>query len=47
MTYLAQMLGTTLMGVVHGHTAPELARMDHALRMSAAQKAAKYGKLRG
>ncbi len=33
MTYLAQALGINLMGVVHGHTAAELARMNQALRL--------------
>lgn len=33
MTYLAQALRTNLMGVVSGHTAAELARMNQALRL--------------
>ncbi|WP_299816244.1 hypothetical protein [uncultured Roseibium sp.] len=33
MTYLAQALGTNLMGLVHGNSASHLARMDEALRL--------------
>lgn len=33
MTYLAQALRTNLMGVVSGHSAAELARMNQALRL--------------
>ncbi|GAA0776434.1 hypothetical protein [Roseibium denhamense] len=39
MTYLAHALGTNLMGVVSGRSAAELARMNHSLRLSAANKA--------
>ena len=38
MTYLAQAVGTNLMGVVSGHTTEELARMNQALRQREAQK---------
>ncbi|WP_428522664.1 hypothetical protein [Roseibium sp.] len=44
MTYLAQALGTNLMGVVSGHSAAELARMNSTLRMSAAAKSRKVGR---
>ncbi|KZM52061.1 hypothetical protein OA90_01950 [Labrenzia sp. OB1] len=33
MTYLAQALGTNLMGLVHGNSPAHLARMDEALRL--------------
>jgi hypothetical protein len=33
MTYLAQALGTNLMGLVHGNSAAHLARMEEALRL--------------
>ncbi len=33
MTYLAQALRTNLMGVVSGHSAAELAKMNQALRL--------------
>ncbi|GAB2184491.1 hypothetical protein [Roseibium sp. LAB1] len=39
MTYLAQALGTNLMGVVSGRTAAELARLNQALRQREIQKA--------
>jgi hypothetical protein len=39
MTYLAQALGINLMGVVSGHTAAELARMNQVLRQREVQKA--------
>ncbi|MEM9635254.1 MAG: hypothetical protein AAGA50_28270 [Pseudomonadota bacterium] len=38
MTYLAQALRTNLMGVVSGHSAAELAKMNFALRMREAAK---------
>ncbi|WP_286192545.1 hypothetical protein [Stappia sp. BW2] len=38
MTYLAQALGATLMGVVHGLSPAELARMNRALQQREAQK---------
>jgi len=38
MTYLAQALRTNLMGVVSGHSAAELARMNQALRQREASK---------
>jgi len=44
MTYLAQALGTNLMGVVSGHSAAELARMNQALRLSQAAKIRKTGR---
>lgn len=44
MTYLAQVLGTTLMGVVSGHSAAELARMNQTLRNSEAAKVRKSGR---
>lgn len=44
MTYLANFLGTNLMGVVSGHSAAELARMNLALRNSQAVKARNTGR---
>jgi hypothetical protein len=44
MTYLAQALGTTLMGVVSCRSAAELARMNSTLRMSEAAKFRKFGR---
>lgn len=44
MTYLAQALGTNLMGVVSGHTTAELARMNQALRLRETAKARKTGR---
>ncbi|MEJ8472986.1 hypothetical protein [Roseibium algae] len=41
MTYLAQILGTTLMGVVSVNTPAQLGRMDKTLRASQTRKAAK------
>jgi len=42
MTYLAQMLGTTLTGVVAGHTPAQLNRMNAALRQAETNKKSKY-----
>jgi|GEM_PF-2565342 len=42
MTYLAQALGINLMGVVHGNTAAELARMNQALRLREIAKTQKF-----
>ncbi|WP_196223188.1 hypothetical protein [Roseibium sp. RKSG952] len=47
MTFLNQLLGTSLMGAVHGRTAQDIARMDLALRQSAAYKAYQHRTLRG
>ncbi|TWI82168.1 hypothetical protein JM93_03512 [Roseibium hamelinense] len=47
MTYLAQMLGTNLMGAVNGRSVNEIARMDKALRQSAYRKTFKFGSLLG
>lgn len=44
MTYLAQALGTNLMGVVSGRSAAELAHMDQVLRKSETEKALKTGR---
>jgi hypothetical protein len=44
MTYLAQALGTNLMGVVSIRSAAELARMNSTLRMSEASKVRKTGR---
>ncbi|WP_256370147.1 hypothetical protein [Labrenzia sp. PHM005] len=44
MTYLAQALGTNLMGVVSVRSAAELARMNYNLRLSEAEKARKTGR---
>lgn len=44
MTYLAQALGTNLMGVVSGHSAAELARMNQALRLRETAKIRKTGR---
>jgi len=44
MTYLAQALGTNLMGVVSGHSAAELARMNQALRLRETEKSRKSGR---
>lgn len=44
MTYLAQALGTNLMGVVSGHSAAELARMNQALRLRETAKIRKNGR---
>lgn len=41
MTYLAQALGTNLMGVVSSHSATQLARMDQTLRQRENAKTAK------
>ena len=38
MTYLAQALRTNLMGVVSGHSAAELAKMNTVLRLREAAK---------
>lgn len=38
MTFLNQILGTALMGVVSGHSAAELAHMDKTLRQSESRK---------
>ncbi len=44
MTYLAQALGTNLMGVVSGRSAAELARMNQTLRLGEAAKARIHGR---
>lgn len=44
MTYLAQALGTNLMGVVSLRSAVELARMNQELRMREAENARKTGR---
>ncbi len=44
MTYLAQALGTNLMGVVSVRSAAELARMNQKLRLSEAAKTHKTGR---
>ncbi len=44
MTYLAQALGTNLMGLVHGNSAAHLARMEVALRLR--ESARKQGSAR-
>lgn len=44
MTFLNQILGTALMGVVSGHSAAELARMNHTLRVSEARKNLEVGR---
>lgn len=41
MTYLAQLLGTTLMGVVSLHSPAQLGRMDQALRTRTSPKGRK------
>ncbi len=41
MTYLAQALGTNLMGVVSARTAAELARMNQSLKQREAVKVIK------
>lgn len=38
MTYLAQALGTNLMGVVSGHSAAELARMNQTLQKASKEQ---------
>lgn len=47
MTYLAQALGTTLMGVVSITTAAELSRMNQTLRQDELQKKRNFGAQRG
>lgn len=47
MTYLAQALGTTLMGVVSVHTATQLSRMNQTLRQDELQKKHKAATQRG
>jgi len=44
MTYLAQALGINLMGVVSGHSAAELARMNQALRQRETSQRRKAGR---
>lgn len=44
MTYLAQALGTNLMGVVSGRSAAELARMNQAVQLTSAAKNRKAGR---
>ncbi|MEP0232376.1 MULTISPECIES: hypothetical protein [Stappiaceae] len=41
MTYLTQILGTTLMGVVSGHSAAQLGQMNQTLRAGQARKGRK------
>jgi len=44
MTYLAHFLGTNLMGILSGHSAAELARMNLALRTGEIAKARKISR---
>ncbi len=41
MTYLAQILGTTLVGVVSSHSASQIGRMNQTLRTKEIQKGRK------
>jgi len=44
MVLLNQILGTALMGVVSGHSAADLARMNQTLRVSETRKSLQTGR---